>query len=64
MTALETGVTLEALPCKGLGWYVRLTWPSGQSEEIGGFSSEHEAQNWITNSSSVWLRAREIAHNL
>src|SRR5262249_36556503 len=62
---MGTTVTFQAMPCKGtLGWYVRLIWPSGRSEEIGGFTSEHEAQNWITNGSSVWLRAREIVHNL
>jgi len=38
-------------------WYVRLSWPTGASEEID-FSSEAEAIEWIRDKSAAWLAKR------
>lgn len=42
------------------GWYVRLTWPTGPSEDID-LGSEEEARDWVANKSAAWL-ARRLAH--
>lgn len=39
------------------GWYVRLTWAGGPTEDID-FSSEIEALEWIRDKSSAWLAKR------
>ena len=36
------------------GWYVRLTWANGPTEDID-FSSEVEALEWIRDKSAAWL---------
>ncbi len=42
------------------GWYVRLTWSTGLSEDID-LGSEEEARDWVANKSAAWL-ARRLAH--
>jgi hypothetical protein len=42
----------------GSGWYVFVRWGDRPSEQVGGFPSEDEAQQWIDQSSAGWLRAR------
>jgi len=42
----------------GTGWYVLVQWGDWPSEQVGGFPSEEEAQNWIDQSSPGWLKAR------
>ena len=39
----------------GAGWRVRATWPTGQYEDIGAFSSEGEPVRWIAEQSEIWL---------
>jgi hypothetical protein len=36
-------------------WTVRATWEDGTFEEIPGFQSELEANDWITNKFRIWL---------
>jgi hypothetical protein len=47
-------------PCElkdGSGWYVRVTWPTGTSEDID-VSTEIEAVEWIRDKSAAWLVMR------
>jgi hypothetical protein len=48
----------------GTGWYVLVTWGDRPSEEVGGFKSQAEAQNWIDHASAAWVRARLDQENL
>ncbi len=41
-------------------WYVRVTWPTGASEEID-LATEEEARDWVANKSAAWL-AKRAAH--
>jgi hypothetical protein len=43
----------------GSAWYIVLTWPNGQTENIDGFSSEAEINEWITTKYPGWLAKRE-----
>jgi len=36
-------------------WTVRATWEDGTFEEISGFQSETEANDWTTNKFQIWL---------
>jgi len=40
------------------GWYVLVSWRYGQVEQISGFESQRDAQNWSTEKSEAWLRNR------
>jgi hypothetical protein len=42
----------------GSGWYVLVEWGNRPSEQVGGFPSEAEAQQWIDQDSARWFRAR------
>jgi hypothetical protein len=42
----------------GSGWYVLVQWGYRPSEQVGGFLSEDEAQQWITENSVGWFKAR------
>jgi hypothetical protein len=42
-------------------WWVAAKWPSGQTEDIQGFSSEAEANEWIANELQTWLDERAEA---
>jgi hypothetical protein len=36
-------------------WAVRAIWDDGAFEEISGFQSEVEANDWITNKFPIWV---------
>ena len=58
----ESDPVFEARPLKSApGWYVKVSWRYGQEEHIGGFTSEREAQDWITKKSQAWLKSRRGA---
>ena len=40
----------------GSGWYVLVRWGNWPSEQVGGFPSKAEAQEWIDHNSPGWLR--------
>jgi hypothetical protein len=40
---------------------VRATWPDGAFEEVSGFRSEREADDWITNKFPIWLEEQKKA---
>jgi hypothetical protein len=40
----------------GSGWYVLVIWGNMPSEQVGGFPSEEEAQQWIDHYSASWLK--------
>ena len=39
-------------------WYVLVTWGDRPPEQVGGFPTEEEAQQWIVQSSAGWLKER------
>ena len=39
-------------------WYVAATWPDGRFEEIRGFKTESEANEWIAKEFQAWLDER------
>jgi hypothetical protein len=41
-------------------WHVDVVWEYGVKEEIPGFRSEAEAQEWIDHKSDAWLKAKDI----
>ena len=52
--------TLRARELKdGSAWYIVLTWPNGQTENIDGFSSETEINEWMTTKYRGWLAKHE-----
>ena len=52
--------TLQARELKdGSAWYIVLTWPNGQTENIDGFSSETEINEWMTTKYRGWLAKHE-----
>jgi hypothetical protein len=40
---------------------VRATWPDGAFEEVSGFTSERDADDWITNKFPIWLEEQRKA---
>jgi hypothetical protein len=36
-------------------WFVAATWPDGRSEDIRGFKSEQDANEWIAKEFQAWL---------
>ena len=46
------------------GWYVFVDWGDRPAEQVGGFASENEAQNWIDCSVFDWLKKRFEAPEL
>jgi hypothetical protein len=64
MAEHENVPTLKVMPLRGKsGWYILVTWPNGQSEEIGDFRSIIEAEAWKIKEAAVWVSARMIARN-
>jgi hypothetical protein len=43
-----------------LGWYVEAWWTSRPSENIGHFTTQSDARNWITLESASYFVLREI----
>lgn len=41
------------------GWYVLLTWPGAQEEQVNDFATEADAQAWIDNEAKAWLAKRQ-----
>jgi len=39
----------------GENWFVAATWPDGRFEEIQGFKTESEANEWIAKEFQAWL---------
>jgi hypothetical protein len=39
-------------------WWVAAKWPDGRIEDIKGFSSEADANEWIANELNKWLENR------
>jgi len=42
----------------GTGWFVFVSWGDWPAEQVGGFPSQQEAQQWIDRDSSSWIRSR------
>ena len=42
----------------GSGWYLETVGDDGVAENIGDFSSEAEAQDWIVHKSAAFFNAR------
>jgi hypothetical protein len=42
----------------GENWFVAATWPDGRFEEIQGFKTESEANEWIAKEFQAWLDKR------
>lgn len=40
----------------GRGWYILVRLPSGRDQQLGGFNTEAEAQDWIQRKSADWLK--------
>jgi hypothetical protein len=36
-------------------WYVEVVWPSGQKDQVSGFTSEAHARGWIAHESQAWI---------
>jgi hypothetical protein len=43
----------------GRGWYVEATTDGGVSENVGDFSSDFEAKDWILRKSMAYFKARQ-----
>jgi hypothetical protein len=59
-----TGATLPALQIRhadGEDWCVAATWADGRVEEIAGFKSEVDANDWIASGFPAWLEERQKA---
>ena len=41
----------------GSGWFVFVWWGDMPAEQVGGFSTEEEAKDWIEHRSAGWLKA-------
>jgi hypothetical protein len=56
---------LQIRHADGRAWKVAATWPGGRFEEIEGFKTESEANEWIAHSLQAWIdesqRADEYA---
>jgi hypothetical protein len=40
-------------------WWVAATWPDGRREDVKGFATESEANEWIANELQTWLDERK-----
>jgi hypothetical protein len=40
-------------------WWVAAKWPDGRTEDIEGFSSEADANEWIATELDRWLEERK-----
>jgi hypothetical protein len=43
----------------GRGWYVQATGGDGITENVGDFSSDSEAKDWIVRKSIAYFKARQ-----
>ena len=51
----DTTPALQIRHSDGDDWWVAATWPDGRYEEIAGFKSELEANEWIARKFQEWL---------
>ena len=51
----ETTPVLQIRHREGNHWFVAATWPDGRFEEISGFKTESEANEWVAKQLQVWL---------
>ena len=40
----------------GDGWLVIVTWPDGVQQQVAGFKTEGEAEDWIRKDAFAWLQ--------
>jgi hypothetical protein len=40
-------------------WFVAAKWPDGRTENIRGFKTESEANEWVANELQSWLDERK-----
>ena len=60
MAKAKPKVEFEPVEMKiGSGWYVRVTLPGGRQPQLGSFSSEAEALEWIKHKAPAWLKEYE-----
>jgi hypothetical protein len=50
---LEQLPTFMARKNPGTGWGIDILWPDGETEVIKGFTTEHDAANWIAEHSKA-----------
>ena len=43
----------------GSGWYIEASWKDRPPEQIGGFQTDSEALDWISQKSTAYFKARE-----
>jgi hypothetical protein len=55
--------TLQLRHAEGEGWCVAARWPDGRVEDIAGFKSEFEANEWIAKDFQTWLEEPAIKPN-
>jgi hypothetical protein len=53
--------TLQIRNKNGGAWIVHAEFPDGSSEDISGFNTENEANEWIARELQDWLDRREKA---
>jgi hypothetical protein len=41
-------------------WFVAAKWPNGQVEDIKGFATESEANEWIAKELQAWLDQKKV----
>jgi hypothetical protein len=64
MKTLKKQPKLEARERRdGTGWYVLVTWGDRPSEQVGGFRSQGEAQQWIDRTGASWVREHLVDDN-
>jgi hypothetical protein len=62
MTA-STMPVLQIRNANGGAWRVRAEFPDGSFEEIDGFKTENDANEWIAKELQDWLDRRERKHD-
>jgi hypothetical protein len=58
MTA-TTMPSLQIRNSNGGSWHVHAQFPDGTADDIGGFKTENEANEWIAKELQRWLDERE-----
>lgn len=63
-TAMITAPVLQIRHTPQDEWFVAAKWPDGRTEDIRGFKTESEANEWVVNELQAWLDERkgENAH--
>ena len=44
-------------------WWVAAKWPSGSTEDIKGFTTESDANEWIAKELQTWIDRRKAENN-